>query len=80
MREAGDPATDLSLPFLTGFLARPAKRHGGFGLVGGGITIPYHVSILGQTSGPIIFTNDYHRTGDITHSGLDYVLCGVIMD
>ena len=27
------PRWDLSLPTLTIFLARPAKRHGGFGLV-----------------------------------------------
>ena len=39
------------------------------------ITIAYHVSILGQTSGHIIFTNDYHRTGDITHS--DDTMCYV---
>jgi hypothetical protein len=25
------------------------------------------------------FTNHYHRGEDITHSGRDYVLCGVIM-
>ena len=42
----GDLAADLSLPNLTTFLARPAKRHGGFGLVSGGITIPYHEADL----------------------------------
>ena len=42
MRQAGDPASDLSLPNLTGFLATDAKRDGGFGLVGPPITIAYH--------------------------------------
>ena len=56
------------LPTLTGFLARPAKTLGGFGLVGGGITIPYHVSILGRTLPRVAFTNHYHRTEDITHT------------
>ena len=71
----GDPAADLSLPFPTGFLARPAKSLGGFGLVGGGITIPYHVSILGQTLPCITFTNLYRRGEDITHS--DDTMCYV---
>ena len=39
------------------------------------ITIAYHVSILGQTSGHIAFTNHYHRTEDITHS--DDAMCYV---
>ena len=64
----GDLASDLSLPNLTGFLARPAKSLGAFGLVSGGITIPYHRSILGQTLPRVTFTNLYHRTEDITHS------------
>ena len=42
------------------------------------ITILYHVSILGQTLPRVAFTNLYHRTEGITHSGRDYVLCGVI--
>ena len=69
-----------ALPILTGFLAWPAKTLGGFGLVGGGITIPYHVSILGRTLPRVAFTNHYHREEDITHSGRDHVLCGVITD
>ena len=72
-------AANVGLPFLTGILARPAKTFGGFGLVGGWLTIPYHVSILGQTSGHVTFTNLYRREEHTTHSGLDYVLCGVIM-
>ena len=71
----GDLASDLSLPNLTGFLARPAKTLGGFGLVGGGITIPYHVSILGRNRGQNTITNQYHRTEDITHS--DETMCYV---
>ena len=63
MLRAGDHASDLGLPIVTGFLARPAKTLGGFGLVAGGITIPYHRSILGQTRGPITFTNHYRREG-----------------
>ena len=68
------------LPILTRFLASPAKRLGGFGLVWVAITIAYHVSILGQTLPRVAFTNYYHRTEDITHSGRDYVLCWVITD
>ena len=49
------------LPILTRFLASPAKRDGGFGLVAGGITIAYHISILGQTFELAAFTNLYHR-------------------
>ena len=68
MRQAGDPASDLALPNLTGFLATDAKMLGGFGLVGLPITIAYHVSILGQTSGRNTITNDYHRGEHITHT------------
>ena len=57
----GDPAADLSVPFPTKFLARPAKSLGAFGLVTGGITIPYHVSILGRTLPRVTFTNHYRR-------------------
>ena len=57
----GEPAADLSLPFPTGSLARPAKTLGGFGLVTGGITIPYHVSILGRIRPCGTFTNHYRR-------------------
>ena len=45
----------------TRFLASPAKTLGGFGLVGGGITIPYHMINLGQTLPRDTFTNHYHR-------------------
>ena len=64
----GDLAADLSLPIVTTFLAVTAKMLGGFGLVSGGITIPYHVSdlSLGRWSGT--FTNHYHRTEGITHT------------
>ena len=71
----GDLLPNLSLPFPTGSLARPAKRHGGFGLVTGGITIPYHRSILGQTLPRVTFTNLYRRREDITHS--DDTMCYV---
>ena len=80
MRQAGDPASDLSLPNLTGFLATDAKRDGGFGLVAGGITIPYQASDLSLILPSGTFTNHYHRREHITHSGLDYVLCRVITD
>ena len=73
-------AANVGLPLLTRILARPAKTFGGFGLVGGWLTIPYHVSILGQILPHQTFTNLYRRTDDITHSGLDYVLCWVITD
>ena len=50
-----------------------------------GITIPYHVSILGQTLPRETFTNHYHRTGGITHStdtmcyvGLELVVYGAV--
>ena len=41
-------------------------------------TILYHEAILGQGRWLEAFTKHYRRTEDITHSGLDYVLCGVI--
>ena len=69
----------LALPFPTIFLACQARRIGGFGLVRGGITNPYQPPDLGRTFGRVAFTNLYHRGEDITHSGRDYVLCGVIM-
>ena len=75
MLKAGDHASDLSLPNLTRILARPARSLGAFGLVVGGITIPYHVSILGQTLPRVVFTNLYHRTEGITHS--DDTMCYV---
>ena len=71
----GDLASDLSLPIVTTFLAVTAKMLGGFGLVGGGITIPYHVSILGQTRGQNTITNHYRRREGITHS--DDTMCYV---
>ena len=40
----------------------------------------YQSPDLGQTLPQETFTNHYHRTDDITHSGLDYVLCRVITD
>ena len=58
---AGDLPSNLALPIPTKFLAIDAKRLGGFGLVGGGITIPYHVSILGQTRPQETFTKHYRR-------------------
>ena len=76
-REAG---ANVGLPFPTKFLASPAKRLGGFGLVTMRLTIPYHASILGQTFWSAAFTNHYRRGEDITHSGRDHVLCGVITD
>ena len=44
------------------------------------VTIPYHPLnlSLGRPSGG--FTNHRRRGEGITHSGLDYVLCWVIMD
>ena len=69
----GDLPPNLSLPSLTVFLASAAKSIGAFGLVGGGITIPYHWAILGRTLPRITFTRPYHRT-----EGLD--LYAVIMD
>ena len=58
VRQAG---ANLSLPFLTGFLAVTAKSIGGFGLVGGWFTIPYHASILGRIRPCATFTNHYRR-------------------
>ena len=57
---------DLGLPSFTIFLASEAKSFGGFGLVGGGITIPYHMINLGQTLPRAVFTNDYHRGEGLT--------------
>ena len=45
----------------TKFLAIDAKMLGGFGLVAGGITIPYHPLNLGQSRPRDTFTNHYHR-------------------
>ena len=67
----GDHASDLSLPMPTKFLARPAKTLGGFGLVAGGITIPYHVRDLGRIRPRVAFTNDYHRTEGDGGPGVD---------
>ena len=75
MRQAGDPASDLSLPNLTGFLATDAKMLGGFGLVGLPITIAYHLINLGQTLPRVAFTNHYLRGEHITHS--DDTMCYV---
>ena len=70
---------NLSLPIVTGSLATPAKRLGGFGLVGGGITIPYHRSILGRTGGHMTFTNHYHLA--ITRGIIDcYNELGTVID
>ena len=76
----GDLLPNLGLPFPTIFLATPAKRDGGFGLVGLPITIAYHLIDLSLNLGQNTITNHYHRTEHITHSGRDYVLCRVIMD
>ena len=43
-------------------------------------TIAYQPVNLGKTSGLIAFTSRRSPLGGITHSGLDYVLCWVIMD
>ena len=43
---AGDLPANLGLPIPTKILARGAKLIGCFGLVGGGITILYHVADL----------------------------------
>jgi hypothetical protein len=48
-----------------------------FGLVP--VTNPYQVPDLGHGLPCVTFTNLYHRDEDTTHSGLDYVSCGVIM-
>ena len=61
-------AANVGLPIVTGSHAAHARMLGAFGLVRVVITIPYHETILGQTRGPITFTNHYHRTGGITHS------------
>jgi len=43
------------------------------------LTILYQPSDLAKTSGLIAFTSRRSPLGGITHSGLDYVLCWVIM-
>ena len=68
MLQAGDPASDLGLPNLTGFLATDAKMDGGFGLVGLPITIAYHLIDLSLNLGQNTITNHYHRTEHITHT------------
>jgi hypothetical protein len=47
---------DLGLPFPTIILACQARRIGGFGLVGHGLTNPYHAAILGPTLPRVAFT------------------------
>ena len=78
MREAGDHASDLSLPNLTRILARPARSLGVFGLVGGPLTILYHVSILGQTRGQNTITNHYRRGEGITHTDESVCYVGLL--
>ena len=80
MFKAGALLPNLVLPFPTKILAHDAKRLGAFGLVGLVITNRYQSADLGLILPSGTFTNHYHRTGDITHSGLDYVLCRVITD
>ena len=58
---AGDLPPNLALPIPTKFLASAAHSIGGFGLVGGGITIPYHPLNLGQNLPRVTFTNHYRR-------------------
>ena len=58
---------NLGLPMPTKFLASPAKMLGGFGLVAGGITIPYHPLNLGQTLPRVAFTNHYHLEKGTRH-------------
>ena len=57
---------NLSLPFLTGSLASPAKTLGGFGLVTVPLTIPYHPLNLGRTLPCEAFTKHYHRGDGLT--------------
>ena len=52
--------------------------HGGFGLVGSGITIPYQASDLGQTLPRVTFTNHYHRTGGEGGQGIDLTVGEVV--
>ena len=75
MLKAGDHASDLSLPNLTRILARPARSLGAFGLVAGGITIPYQPPDLALSRPQEAFTNHYRRTEGITHS--DDTMCYV---
>ena len=62
---------NLSLPIVTGIYARGANTIGGFGLVGGWLTIAYHVSDLGLNRPQEAFTNHYHRTGGEGGQGTD---------
>ena len=71
---AGDLLPNLGLPFLTGSFAGLAYAIGGFGLVCGGFTIPYHVSILGQTLPQETFTKHYHRGDGL---GIDLSVAGI---
>ena len=59
---------------------RISPRSGGFGMVAGCITNLYHGSDLGGIRPCIAFTSPWSPLGGITHSGLDRVLCWVIMD
>jgi hypothetical protein len=70
--------SSAALPTPTVSHARVARRIGCFGLVGPPITIAYQSRDLAGDLPRVTFTNHYHRGEDITHSGLDYVLCGVI--
>ena len=69
MWEAGDHASDLSLPFLTGFLASPALSLGAFGLVWRPLTNAYHPPDLGsdyrQAPLPIVTTADKQLTTEL---------------
>ena len=77
---AGDMLPNLSLPLLTIIYACGAKPIGGFGLVGPPFTNCYQSSDLSLGRWLEAFTNHYRREEDITHSGRDHVLCGVITD
>ena len=74
MFRAGDHASDLSLPIPTGFLARPAKTLGGFGLVAPPFTNAYHSADLSLSRPCEAFTNLYHRDGGL---GIDLAV-GVV--
>ena len=50
------------LPILTGILASPAKRLGGFGLVRRWLTIPYHRRDLSLGRSRDTFTSHRRRT------------------
>ena len=70
---AGLLLPNLGLPIPTIFLASAARSFGGFGLVAGGITIPYHPSDLGLIRPCEAFTNHYHLEKG-TRSRLTYSL------